>query len=85
LQAKKKTRQFKGTSIPRLFFDRRVRPTGHTTSISLGKIIPESWSYVRMEVIDREAESVTVKFTKLLETEIHACDTSINKGCEQNS
>ena len=84
MSKQKQKRQFKGTKSPRLFFDRRVRATGNTRSISLGKLIPESWYYVRMEIIDREEDSITIKFSRLLETIPNACDTATCKGCEQN-
>ena len=78
-------RQFKGTSAPRLFFDRRVRETGGTISVSLGKILPHNWYYIRLEVIDRNDDSVTVKITKLLENKPYASDTATNKTGEQNT
>ena len=82
LQPKK---QFKGTSAPRLFFDRRVRETGGTISVSLGKILPHNWYYIRLEVIDRGVNSVTVKFTKLLENEPHASDTPNSQASQQDT
>lgn len=78
-------RQFKGTAKPRLFFDRLVRDTGNTRSLSLGKVIPEIWHYVRIEVIDRESDSVTVKITKLLEKMPNASDTKAHQGSEQDT
>lgn len=80
-----KQRQFKGTTKPRLFFDRKIRPSGNTKVVSLGKILPISWYFTRMEVVDRDANSVTVKFTKLLEMSQDASDTTANTGSEQNS
>lgn len=78
-------RQFKGTSKPRLFFDRLVRTTGCTKSLSLGKVLPKDWGYVRIEVIDREANSLTLKITKLLEATTDAQNTKAHKGSEQNT
>lgn len=74
----KQRRQFKGTAAPRIFFDRRVRPTGSTVSISLGKFIPSKWSYVRIELVDRSDDSVTLKISKLLETVTDACAAATN-------
>lgn len=85
MQAKPKPRQFKGTSKTRLFFDRLVREQGNTRSLSLGKVIPDMWSYVRIEVIDREADSITLKISKLLETTPDAQNNTAHKGCEQNT
>jgi hypothetical protein len=78
-------RQFKGTKAPRLFFDRTVRKTGNTKSLSLGKVIPASWSYVRIEIVDRDESSITVKITKLLETTQDAPDSNGNKRGKQNA
>ena len=80
-----KIKQFKGTSAPRLFFDRKIRKTGNTKSVSLGKILPQSWYYTRLEIVDRDANSVTVKFTKLLENVPNASDTTINKAGKQDT
>lgn len=85
MTAKSKIKQFKGTSAPRLFFDRKIRKTGNTKSVSLGKILPQSWYYTRLEIVGREADSVTVKFTKLLEYTQNASDTTINKTGKQNT
>lgn len=84
-QTNKQKRQFKGTKAPRLFFDRTVRQTGNTKSLSLGKVIPLEWSYVRIEVIDREADSVTIKLTKLLGSDIGAPDSKADKRGKQNA
>lgn len=44
----KRKRQFKGTSKPPVFYDRKVQHhrTGRTLSIS--KVIPKEWAYVRI-------------------------------------
>lgn len=80
--AKYAPRQFKGTGNPRTFFDRRVRMTGGTKSVSLGKILPDSWSYIRVEVVDRDSDAVTIKLTKLLEEYTNAQDNTANQGSE---
>ncbi len=82
MQAK---RQFKGTKAPRLFFDRRVRTTGDTKSLSLGKVLPANWYYVRVEVTDRDANSITIKITRLLETQINASDNKTDTGDKQDA
>ena len=82
LLSNKSKRLFKGTGSPRTFFDRRVRFTGGTKSVSLGKVLPESWSYIRIEIVDRDSDAVTVKFTKLLEEFAGAQSTTANQGSE---
>jgi len=85
MNAKNKSPQFKGTSSPRLFFDRKIRTTGNTKSVSLGKVLPQSWYYTRLEIVDRDANSVTVKFTKLLENTPNASDTAISQTGKQDA
>lgn len=85
MSKKKQKRQFVGTAKPRLFFDRRVRPTGSTLSISLGKFIPATWSYVRIELVDREDDAVTIRISKLLERPIDACGNTADTGSEQDT
>jgi len=62
----KKTRQFRETARKREFYDRKVREVGYTRVISLGKIIPEDWAYVRMRILNQTDESIEVLFTKLM-------------------
>ncbi len=82
---KPKKRLFKGTAKPRFFFDRKIRDTGHTISISVGKLIPKDWLYVRLELVDADETSRTIKVTRLLEAENNAQADTINKGCEPNA
>lgn len=68
----KSKRQFKGVVTKRDFFDRKVRKQGNTTVISLGKIIPKSWKYVRVELIGRKDDIIIVRFKKLYEEKNNA-------------
>ena len=43
---------------------RKIGSPGRTKTISLGRIIPEGWEYVRTEVIARDDESITIRVTK---------------------
>lgn len=74
----KKTRQFRETARKKEFYDRKVRPEGYTRVISMGKIIPEDWTYVRMRILNQTDESVEVLFTKLMgyDDNTHPKDTS---------
>lgn len=77
-------RQFAGTSKPRVFFERKLRVEGHGKSLSVGKVIPKNWTYVRMEVIDRNCDTVTIKVTKLLEDKLDAQVTTTDSGSGKN-
>jgi hypothetical protein len=59
-------RQFSGVTKPRAFFDRRVRVEGFTRSISMGKIIPKGWEYVRLTVKEKSDNKIVVQIEKLL-------------------
>jgi len=59
-------RQFKGGAKPRTFFDRKVRKEGHTRSLSLSKVIPEDWGYVRIRILKQKDDSVEIRITKML-------------------
>jgi len=63
---KRRVRQFKGTSRPRAFYDRKVRRSGYSRVISISKIIPEDWLYVRLTPLNRTDKSVEVLIEALL-------------------
>ena len=62
----KAKRQFKGTSAPRTYYDRRVRKVGYSRVLSISKIMPEDWEYVRMRVLNKTPDTIEVLFTKLM-------------------
>lgn len=66
-------RQFKGTSTKRKFYDRKVQDTGYTCVLSMGKIIPKGWTYVRMTKLHETDTSITIRIDKLLGAEKLAC------------
>lgn len=59
-------RQFSGVTKPRVFFDRKVRTEGDTRVISLGKVIPKSWTYVRVRVVCKTDSTIGIVIDKLL-------------------
>ena len=65
IQTLKNPRQFKRTTKPKEHYDRKVRKVGATTYIAFGKIIPDSWEYVRIKPLDRTDTTVQVLFEKL--------------------
>ena len=55
----------------RTFYDRKVQRSGYTRLISVGKIIPKDWRYVRLLPIEKGETYVEVRIIKLLEEEIN--------------
>lgn len=66
-------RQFKGTSQRRKFFDRKLQDTGYTKVLSMGKIIPQDWKYVRITPLSKNETSIVIRIDKLLGDENLAC------------
>ena len=70
-------KQFTGTSKSRTFFDRKVRHEGYTCSLSLGKIIPKDWSYVRLTKIGDDGHIITLRIEKLYAEEQQKKETVV--------
>lgn len=62
----KQVKQFERTSQRRTFYDRRVRKTGFSRVVSLSKVLPESWTYVRITPLNITDISVQLLFEKLM-------------------
>jgi len=75
----KRKRRFKGTSRPRTFYDRKILRHGYGRQISVGRIIPNDWRYVRIEVLDKGENDIVIKIRKLLGAEINASTTPTRK------
>jgi len=80
-----KKRQFRGTSKPKQFYDRKVRKVGYTRVISLGKAIPPDWKYVRIHILNKTPNTVELLLEKLLGTNNHAQTTKTHKTNKQNT
>lgn len=78
-------RKFRGTSKPRQFFDRKVRREGYSRTLSLGKIIPKNWRYVRITPIEKTQNAITLRIDKLLGNEINAHPKTPNKTNKPNT
>jgi len=72
MKMSKKKRQFRGTSKPKDYYDRKVIRTSHTVSLSMGHIIPKTWRYVRLKVEERSENHILLRITKLLGDENYA-------------
>ena len=78
-------KQFKGVTKRREFYDRKVHRTGSTVLLSLGKVLPHEWSYVRITPLKRTDNSVELLIEKLLELDNHAPNKTINMRHKQNA
>lgn len=76
---------FTGQYKPRNFFDRKVQNTGYTRTLSIGKIIPKEWKYVRLTVIEKTNTYVVVKIDKLLGENTYAHITSTGAESKSNA
>jgi hypothetical protein len=78
-------RQFSGARKPRTFFDRKVTAVGYTRQISLGKVIPKDWRYVRIELLSRNDTDAVIKIHKLLGADINAQTEKADKADQQHT
>jgi len=74
-----------GRKAHRTFFDRKVRHEGFSRTLSLGKIIPKNWLYVRIRKISEAHHKITVELTCLLEGIPNTQNTQTNKRRKQNT
>jgi len=59
-------RQFKSGPKTRPFFDRKVRQEGGSRVLSLSKLIPKDWTYVRIRLVSRSTDFISLEILKLL-------------------
>jgi len=77
-------RQFHTAAKRRSFFDRKVLTYGSSRTVSMSKVIPKDWTYVRVGIIDKNPNTVTLTITKLMVSESHAQNPQTNKTNRQN-
>lgn len=65
----KRKRQFKGTSKTPKFYDRKVQHHRTGRTLSMSKVIPEDWAYVRIIPIDRGEDYIDLVIRKLMTVE----------------
>ena len=73
-----KPKQFHVSSSKRTFFDRKVLHYGYSRTLSMGKIIPKGWLYVRLTIIAQDKNTLTVNIEKLMGDSKHALNTKTN-------
>ena len=78
-------KQFERTSQRRSFYDRRVRRTGYSRVISLSKVIPEDWTYVRITPLGVTPDSVQLLIEKLMGADDTAQSKTNNKRGKQDT
>lgn len=78
-------RQFHTQAKRRTFFDRKVLKYGASRTVSMSKFIPKDWQYVRVSIVHKDPNSVTLTITKLMVSESHAQNPQTNKGDRQNT
>jgi len=61
------------------FYDRKVQAHGYTRLLSLGKVIPQDWRYVRIWIDQQTPTEVRITVQKLLGVETNALITADNK------
>lgn len=77
-------RQFQTAAKRRTFYDRKVLRYGYSATVSMGRIIPKTWQYVRVRIIEQTDKHITVEFEKLLGDEMIAPITQAHKSSRQN-
>jgi len=77
-------RQFHTSAQKRTFYDRRVLRPGYSATVSMGKIIPKNWAYVRMSIIDQTEKTLTIKLEKLIGVEQLAYGATNDKKNRHN-
>jgi hypothetical protein len=77
-------RQFHTAAKRRSFFDRKVLTYGSSRTVSLSKVIPKDWTYVRIGIVEKNPNQTTITITKLTVSESHAQNPQTNKTNRQN-
>ena len=65
-----------------IFYDRKVIRRGWGAQISVGKILPKRWRYVRLWLLEKTKDYVTIRIERLLENHDATYITKTNKKGE---
>lgn len=84
-ETRKVVRQFRGKKPKHKSYDRKVRQQGNTMVISLGKIIPDGWLYVRLTPLRITDTHVELLIEKLLGAEDNAQVETVNQRHQQDA
>jgi len=55
-----------------IFYDRKVLRTGYGATISVGRLIPKDWRYVRLTLLNKTEDTVTIEIRCLLRNNTNA-------------
>ena len=83
MKARKK--QFKQRKDKPVIFDRKVQRTGTSVVLSLTKILPKAWIYVRIKPVTVEPGVLILEVTPLWTVEDNARSIEAHKTGEQNA
>lgn len=78
-------RQFKSSAKPYEFYDRKVIYTGSSRLLSLTKLIPKEWIYVRITPVNIEDDYICVVIHKLMDMNDLAQLTDTNQTDKQDA
>ena len=68
-----------------IFYDRKVIRRGWGAQISVGKVLPKRWRYVRLWLLEKTKDYVTIRIERLLENHDATYINKTNKKGEQNT
>ena len=54
---------------PKTSFDRKVRQVGYSLTVSLGKVLPENWRYVRLTPLEKTENKIILQIECLVRSE----------------
>jgi hypothetical protein len=77
--------QFQTAAQRRTFFDRKILRYGHSATVSMGKIIPKDWAYVRLRVVEKTEKNMTISLEMLLRDTNGARYTKANQTSGYNT
>lgn len=80
------TQQIKarGGRKARTFYDRRLRKSGNTRTIAVGKVLPHTWDFVRIRTLKEGDGYAIIKFSRLSVVETNASVGKADKTSKQN-
>jgi hypothetical protein len=81
----KRKRQFNHNKVKPLIYDRKVQRTGTSVVLSLTKLMPKDWLYVRIKPLEETEKKLVLEITKLWSVEDDAQPIKNNKTGEQNT
>jgi hypothetical protein len=82
---RQRKKQFKLNKVKPNLYDRKVQRTGTSVVLSLTRLMPKDWLYVRIKPLEKTEEKLVLEITKLWSVEDDAQPIKNNKTGEQNT